>query len=405
MQYIQNSRKRLRWVIKMRDVYIIGIGQTKYGEHWEKSLRSLVVEAGLKAIEDANIYSRDIQAIFGGNMSAGSTIYQDNIGSLISDFSGLSYNNIPAMRIENGSASGGAAVHAGYISVASGLYDLVLVGGVEKLTDVSMEDQAEVVSGEVDQEWELFHGGTLAALQGLMARRYMHEYDAKREEIAILPVLSHEHGSENPYAHFRNKIKIEDVLNSTLVAEPLTMLDMAPYSDGAAAIVLASEEKVREIKPEVKIKISGSAISSDFMLLQDRDNILNLKSVRISTEKALKMAKLDINKIKVVEVHDSSSIMGLLILEEIGIFPRGKAGKYIMEGYGHHDSKIAINTSGGLKAKGHPMGATGIGQIVESVIQLRNEAEKRQVPNADKALAVNIAGTGSVSVSHILEVV
>ncbi|MGC8584762.1 MAG: thiolase domain-containing protein [Thermoplasmata archaeon] len=389
----------------MRDVYIIGIGQTKYGEHWEKSLRALVVEAGLKAIEDANIYSKDIQAIFGGNMSAGSTIYQDNIGSLISDFSGLSVNRIPAMRIENGSASGGAAVHAGFVSVASGFYDTVLVGGVEKLTDVSMEDQAEIVSGEVDQEWELFNGGTLAGLQALMARRYMHEYGAKREEIAMLPVLSHEHGSENPYAHFRNRIKVEDVINATMVADPLTMLDMAPASDGAAVLILASEEKVRQIKPEVKIKISGSAMSSDFMSLQSRENLLELKAVRDSTEKALKMSKSDIKRVKIVETHDSSSIMGLLILEEIGLFPKGKAGKYLEEGYGHKDSRVAINTSGGLKAKGHPMGATGIGQIVESVIQLRGKAEKRQVHNADMALAINVAGTGSASISHVLEVV
>ncbi|MDP8012331.1 MAG: thiolase domain-containing protein [Thermoplasmata archaeon] len=389
----------------MRDVVIVGVGQTKYGEHWEKSLRSLVVEAGLRAIEDAGIYSKDIEAIYGGNMSAGSTTFQDHIGPLIADFTGLAINKIPALRIENGSASGAAAFHEGFAAVASGLYDTVLVGGVEKLTDVSMEEVTEVLSGEVDREWELFNGATLASLAALIARRYMLDYNVKREQIALMPVLSHKHGSLNPYAQFKNTLKVEDVLNSTMVADPLTMLDCAPVSDGASAVILTTIENAKKWKKDSIVKVKASSVASDYIALQSRENITRFDSVIEASRKAYKMAKLEPKDISFVEIHDAYSIFGLISLEDLGFFEKGKAGKYLEEGYGNLDSKLPINPSGGLKAKGHPVGATGVGQIVESILQLRKEAEKRQVSDPKNALTLNMGGSGGSAIVHILEVV
>jgi len=389
----------------MRDVVIVGVGQTKFGEHWTKSLRDLAVEAGLRAIEDAGIYAKDIDAIYGGNMSAGSSIYQDSLGPLIADFTGLAINKIPALRIENGSASGSAALHEGYLAVASGLYDTVLVGGVEKLTDVSSEEITDVLAGAADREWEVFNGATLPALAALMARRYMYEYNAKREQIAMMPVLSHKHGSLNPYAHFRNTIKVEDVLNATMVSEPLTMLDCAPISDGAAALVLTTLENAKKLGKDKIVKISASSVASDYLALHNRESLTRMDSTIFAARKAYRQAKIEPNKINIVELHDAFSIFGLIALEDLGFVEKGKAGMMLEEGIGNLDSKIAINPSGGLKAKGHPVGATGIGQVVEAVLQLRGEAEKRQVNNAEYALTHSVAGSGASSIVHILEVV
>lgn len=389
----------------MRDVVIVGAGQTKFGEHWEKSLRALAVEAGLKAIEDAGIYSKDIEAIYGGNMSAGSTTYQDHIGPLLADFTGLAINKIPAIRVENGSASGAAAFHEGFLAVASGLYDTVLVGGVEKLTDVSMEEVTEVLSGEVDREWELFNGATLASLAGLMARRYMVDYNVKREQIALMPVLSHKHGSLNPYAQFKNIIKVEDVLKSTMVADPLTMLDCAPVSDGASAVILTTMENAKKWRKDGIVRIKASSVASDYIALQSRENITRFDSTVEAARKAYRMARLEPRDISLVEIHDAYSIFGLIALEDLGFFEKGTAGKNLEDGLGNLDSKLPVNPSGGLKAKGHPVGATGVGQIVEATLQLRKEAEKRQVPDPKNALTLNIGGSGGSSIVHILEVV
>ncbi|MEM0298903.1 MAG: thiolase domain-containing protein [Thermoplasmata archaeon] len=389
----------------MREVVIVGVGQTKFGEHWDKSLRDLAVEAGLKAMEDAGIYSKDIEAIYGGNMSAGSSTYQDNLGTLIADFTGLAANNIPAIRVENGSASGAAALHEGFIAVSSGMYDTVLVGGVEKLTDVPMENVVDVISGEIDREWEAFNGSTLAASAAMIARRYMFEFNAKREHIALMPVISHTHGALNPYAHFRNTIKVEDVINASPVSDPLTMLDCAPVSDGASAVILTTLENAKKWRYDGIVKISASTMASDFLSLHSRDKITTFSSTVMASRKAYKMAKVEPKDISLVEVHDAYSIFGLISLEDLGFFKKGEAGKFLEEGYGNIDGKLPINPSGGLKAKGHPLGATGVGQVVEAALQLRNEAEKRQVKDPKYALTHSMSGAGGSSIVHILEVI
>ena len=386
----------------MRDVAIIGIGQTKYGERWDQSLRKLVVEAGLKAIEDAGIYAKDIEAIYGGNMSSSAVSFQDHVGVLIADYSGLSTLNIPAIRVESASASGAAAMHEGYLAVASGLYNTVLVGGVEKMTDIGSEQMTDSLMGAADREWEGFVGATFPSLAAMMARRYMHEYQLKREQMAVFPVNSHRHGALNPYAQLRNTIKIDDVLNASMVADPLTLMDCAPVTDGASAVILTALENV---KKDSIIKISASTHASDYLSLHSRPSITTFNATIEASKKAYKIAKKEPKDISLLELHDAFSIFGVISIEDLGFVKKGTAGKFLEEEQIGFDGKLPINTSGGLKAKGHPVGATGVGQIVEAVTQLLKKAEKRQVSDPKVALTNNVGGTGASSFVHILEVV
>ena len=387
----------------MRDVAIIGAGETKYGEHWEKSLRDLAVEAGLKALEDAGIGAEDIQAIFGGNMSAGSFVGQDHVGALIADFAGLTEHRVPAIRIESACASGAAALHSGYMAVASGLYDIVLVGGVEKMTDLPGDMVTDILAGAADREWEVFFGATFPALGAMMARRYMYEYGLKREQMALLPVIAHKHGAMNPDAHFQREITVEQVLNAPMVADPLTIMNCSPVSDGGAAVVLASADIARKYT-DSPIKISASVAANDYISLHERESLTKSPSTIEAGRKAYKMAKKEPKDIDLVEIHDAFSIIALLGIEDLGFAKKGEGIKLAEEGQLYYDGDLPYNVSGGLKAKGHPVGATGVGQVVEIVKQLRNEAGKRQVPDAKVGLAHNVGGTMTSSIVHILEV-
>ena len=387
----------------MRDVAIIGAGETKYGEHWDKSLRDLAVEAGLKALEDAGICADSIQVIFGGNMSAGSFVGQDHVGALIADFAGLAEHGIPAMRIESACASGAAALHAGYMAVSSGMYDFVLVGGVEKMTDLPGDMVTDILAGAADREWEVFLGATFPALAAMMARRYMYEYGLTREQMALFPVIAHKHGAMNPDAHFQREITVDMVLNAPMVADPLTLMNCSPVSDGAAAVVLAPAEIARKFT-DSPIKISASTYANDYISLHSRRSITEAPSTIEAGRKAYKMAKKEPKDIDLAEIHDAFSIIAIESLEDLGFAKKGEAAKLAEEGQLYYDGDLPYNTSGGLKAKGHPVGATGVGQVVEIVKQLRNEAGKRQVPDAKVGLAHNVGGTITSSIVHILEV-
>ena len=387
----------------MREVAIIGAGETKYGEHWDKSLRSLAVEAGLKAIEDADICGEDIQAIFGGNMSAGSFVGQDHVGAVIADFAGLAETQIPAIRVEAACASGAAALHAGYMAVASGLYDLVLVGGVEKMTDLPGDMVTDILAGAADREWEVFLGATFPALGAMMARRYMYEFGLTKEQLALLPVIAHKHGAMNPDAHFQREITVEQVVNAPMVADPLTIMNCSPVSDGAAAVILAPAEDARRYT-DAPIKISASAMANEYISLHSRDSLIRSVSTIEAGKKAYKMARKEPKDIDLVEIHDAFSIIALEGLENLGFAKEGEGIKLAEEGQLYIGGDLPYNPSGGLKAKGHPVGATGVGQVVEIVKQLRNEAGKRQVNGAKVGLAHNVGGTMTTSIVHILEV-
>ena len=382
------------------NVFVIGAGETKYGELWEKSLRDLAVEAGLKAIENAGIYSRDVQILYGSNSLAGIINGQENIGSLIADFSGIASGNIPAVRIEASSASGGAAVREAYLAIKSGEYDLAVVGGVEKMTDIFGNEVLDMMSSLLDREWEAFFGATPAALAAISARKYMKDFNVKKEALAMMSVNDHANASLNPNSHFKNKITLDQALNATSVAEPLNLMDCSPVTDGASAIVLASESYLKKNKLN-GMRILASAISQDYLALHSRDSIYTLDSTRIAADEAFKRSGLKRGDMSFVELHDSYSIYGLMELEDLGFAKKGEAHKLVEEDI-KLGGRLPVNPSGGLKAKGNPLGATGVGQFVEAFLQLKGKADKRQVKDARYGLLQNMAGTGSTSVVHIV---
>lgn len=384
----------------MRKVAVIGAGMTKFGEHWERGFRDLIVEAGTKAIEDAHLQGNEISAGYVGSMAAGSLIGQEHIGALIADQIGL--NPIPITRVEAACASGGAALRQGYLSVASGIHDIVVVGGVEKMTDLSINTVSEVLGGAGDQEWELFLGATFPGLYALMAQRYMHEYNATEEILAHIAVKNHEHGSRNPYAQYQSKITLETVMNSKKVADPLKVFDCSPITDGAAVVVLASLETAKKYN-EQPIEIIASAQASDTIALHSREKLTELKATKVAVQNAYKTAKITPQDVDLAEVHDCFTIAELLAIEDLGFFKKGEGGKAVLEGRTKVDGDIPINTSGGLKAAGHPVGATGIKQAVEIVWQLRGQAENRQVKDCEIGLAHNVGGSGATAVVHLFK--
>jgi acetyl-CoA C-acetyltransferase len=385
----------------MRDVAIIGIGETKFGELWERSLRDLGIEAGFKAMEDAGISGNEIDAIFVGNMSAGQLIDQEHIAPLIADYSGMAEKNIPAIRIEAASASGGIALSQGYMAVASGVHDIVVVGGAEKMTDVGDDTTNEIMAKTADQEWEAVFGATLGSLFAMMARRHMHEYGTTKEQLASVAVKNHLNGSMNPHAQFRSPIKLETALKAPMVASPLGTFDMAPLSDGAAAVILAPL-KIANKYSDTPIKILSCGQAGDYMALHDREKITKMQATVVAGKKAFKYAGLEPKNVDLAEVHDCTTISEIMAIEDLGFFKKGHGGKASAEGLTALNGNVSVNTSGGLKAKGYPMGAAGISQAVEAVTQLRGEAGQRQVTKADIALLHNIGGTGSTAIVHLL---
>jgi len=384
----------------MREVAVIGVGMTKFGEHWDKGYRDLVLEAGLKAIQDANLTGNEISAGYVGTMASGSLIGQEHVGSLLADQMGLT--PIPITRVEGACASGGLALRQGVLAVASGVHDFVVVGGVEKMNDLSVEQVTEILGGAGDQEWELFFGATFPALYALIARRHMHEYGTTEEMLASVAVKNHAHGAKNPYAQFQNEIKIEDVLNSKVVASPLKVLDCSPITDGAAALILAPLEKAKELMPRDKIvKVAASEQATDTLALHDRKTITSLNATKVAAQRAYAKAGIKPEDVDVAEVHDCFTIAEIVATEDLGFFKPGEGGKAALEGETSFGGKVVINTSGGLKACGHPVGATGIKQAVEVVWQLRGEAEKRQVEDAEIGLTHNVGGSGGTAVVHI----
>lgn len=387
-------------MICLERVAIVGVGMTKFGEHWEKGFRDLIAEAGIKAIQDANLSGNEIEAIYGGTMGAGRFIGQEHIAALICDAMGL--NPIPAVRVEAACASGGVALRQAYLAVAAGLYSTVVVGGVEKMTDVSVSEATNVLGGAGDQEWELFYGASFPALYALMAKRHMYEFGTTEEQLAAVAVKNHKNGAKNPYAQFQKEISLEEVLNSKKVADPLKVLDCSPITDGAAALVLMNLEKARKYT-DTPIEIVASEQASDTLALHSRNSLTQLNATIYAAKKAYSKAGIGPSDIDVCEVHDCFTIAEILAIEDLGFFKKGEGGRATADGETSIGGKIAINTSGGLKACGHPVGATGIKQAVEITWQLRGEAKERQVAGAEIGMTHNVGGSGATAVVHILK--
>ncbi|RLI81846.1 thiolase domain-containing protein [Archaeoglobales archaeon] len=384
----------------MRKVAIIGVGCTKFGELWDKSFRDIFIEAGIEAIEDSGIEGREIEAIYVGNMSAGRYINQEHIAALIADYSGLAEFGIPASRVEAADASGGLALRHAFMAVASGLHDIVIAAGVEKVTDVG--DPAGMLSTTIDQEWESFVGANLASLYAIIARLHMETYGGKEEDLAMVSVKNHRNAMKNPKAQLKREISVEDVLNSPYVAEPLKLLDCSPICDGAAAVVVASDEVAKKVT-DSPVYISCSTQASDYLALHSRKDILKFKSIVKASREAYKLAKIDPKDVKVAEVHDSFSIAEIIAYEDLGFARKGEGYRLIREGITELSGELPVNTSGGLKACGHAPGATGVRQAVEITLQLRGEAGKRQV-DAEVGLSLNLGGAGATAVVSIFRI-
>ena len=386
----------------MRDVAIIGIGCTTFGEKWEASFRDLFVEAGSLALADAELSGEHIDAMYVGNMSAGRFIEQEHIGALIADYAGLSTRHIPSTRVEAACASGGLAFRQAVIAVASGMEDIVVAAGVEKMTDVGTGASVDTLAGAADREWEGFMGATFPGLYAMIATDYMHRYPLTREQLGMVAVKNHRNGAKNPIAQFRSEITLETVLSSSLVADPLRLFDCSPITDGAAAVILAPLERAREFT-DTPVKVLATAQASDTLALHDRRDISCLDATVVAGERAFAMAGLPRKKIDFMEVHDCFTIAEICAIEDLGFCRKGEAGKLTEEGVTALHGDLPVNTSGGLKACGHPVGATGIKQVCEVVQQLRGEAGARQV-DGEIGLTHNVGGTGATVVVHILGV-
>ena len=386
----------------MREVAVIGVGLTKFGEMWDKSFRRLIAEAGSKAILDANIGGKDIDAMYIGSMSSGRFVGQEHVGALVADASGFSHLHIPATRVEGACASGGLAIREGYLSIASGMNDMVVVGGVEKMNDVGGNFATETLATAADQEWEAFFGVTFPGLYAMIAKRHMYEYGTTKEQLAQVAVKNHANGALNPYAQYRREITLDQALNATMVASPLGLLDCSPVTDGAASVVLCAAEKAKDfINKPVKIVASGQG--SDTLALHSRRDICTLDATVHASKMAYKQANLTPSDIDLAEVHDCFTIAEICAIEDLGFVEKGQGGKAVENKITTLDGSLPVNTSGGLKSKGHPVGATGVAQIVEVVQQLKGEAERRQVKDARFGLAHSVGGSGATCTVHILE--
>lgn len=381
----------------MRDVSIVGIGQTQVKEHWEKSLRALATEAILGAMKDAHVDHAD--ALYIGNMLSGQLTGQENLGALLADEIGL--RGIEALKIEAACASGGAAIRAGYLAVASGQFDVVIVAGAEKLTETSNCLTTAALAQAADSDYEAIHGISFVALNALLMRRYMHEYDLVPEDFAVFTMNAHANAVNNPYAMFRSVVTLDQYNQARPVAEPINVLDSAPICDGAAALVLMPTEHLNGQRARA-VKIAASAVATDSLGLHDRRDPLWLSAVELSSQKAYAQAGITPQDIDLFELHDAFSIMSVMSLEAAGLAERGRGAYLAREGEIGICGRVPISTMGGLKARGHPVGATGVYQAVEAVLQLRGEAGKNQVPNAHVAMVQSLGGVAANAVTHIL---
>ncbi len=385
----------------MRSVSIIGIGQSPVGELWERSAREIAYAAISAAMADAGIDRAD--ALFLGNMLSGSLLDQEHMATLVADTCGL--HGIEAAKVEAACASGAAALRVGAMAVASGFHDVVIVAGVEKMTDTVGKDTTAGLATAADAEYEALHGVSFVALNALIMQRYMYEFDVPLDAFAGFSINAHRNGANNPNAMFQEAITLQDYLNAPVVATPISIMDSSPVCDGAAAVVLVPTERVKEFTTGHhwgSVQILASASANDTLAVHDRRDPLYLEAAAISSQKAYRQAGITPQELDLFEVHDAFTIMAALSLEACGFAGRGEGWRLAQEEAIGIDGQIPISTMGGLKSRGHPVGATGIYQIVELVLQLSGRAGANQVKDARLGMAQNIGGSGATIVTHIL---
>jgi acetyl-CoA C-acetyltransferase len=384
----------------MREVAIIGIGQTPIGEQWELSLRQLAVQALKAAVADAGIEKPD--ALYVGNMLASRLNDQAQLGALVADYAG--WRGIEAATVEAACASGGAAMMAAVRAVRSGDVDIAAVCGVEKMTEAT---GAEVTSGlatAADADYEVAHGVTFVALNALLMQRYMYEYNIPHDDFGAFSLNAHRNAVNNPNAMFQKAISEKVYRNAPMISSPVNLYDSSPICDGAAAVIVAPLEMAKDLPNVTPVRVNASVSATDCLNLDDRHDLLALEAAALSAQRAYAAAQVTPHDIDVFEVHDAFSIMSALSLEASGFVARGKATQFANDGHIQIGGKLPISTMGGLKARGHPVGATGVYELVDLATQLRGQAGPNQVQGAAVGMTQNIGGTGATVVTHILSV-
>lgn len=383
----------------MREVAIIGAYQTEHGNHKDKTLRELVTEAGNGVIKDAGIERKEIQAVYFGNYAGNEFNHQNTMASYAATLLGLGH--VPAFRTEGACASGGVALRQGFLAVASGIYDTVLVMGAEKMNVTDPNTTMEIVAK--GQDYEVEGGFCISGPSGfaLNAMRHFHEFGTTKEMIATVAEKNYYHGSLNPYAHKQKAISFNNIMKARMVTTPFGFHDVSLVTDASTALVITTLDRAKSISTK-PVRIMGSGIGGDFFSGALKESSVSFPATIKAAEEAFKMSGVKRDEIDVLECHDCFTITEIINIEDLGFVEKGKGGPFTLEGHTRLGGKLPVNTSGGLKAKGHPVGATGIGQVVEMTFQLREESDKRQVKNARTALTHVLGGPGALSVIHIL---
>ena len=383
----------------MRRVAVVGTGKTRFGAFPDRDLRALAVEAGRKCLENSHVSPAQVEAFYLGNFAGPSFVGQNHLAPYIS--TALDIHNVPATRIEAACASSGSAFFHAVSAVAAGLYDVVMVVGVEKMTSQPTPRVTEILASAGDCSTEIRAGSTFPSLFAMIARRHMHDLGTKREHLAAVAVKNHANGALNPDAHLRKVITLEQAMAGKLVADPLNLYDCSLISDGAAAVIVAAADCARDLSDQ-PVPVLGIAQASDYLALDQKADITTFDAVKTASRKAYGMAGVEPADIEFGELHDCFTIAEIIALEDLGFVPRGQGGPCSASGYTARDGAKPMNASGGLKSKGHPVGATGVAQICDVVQQIRGEAGERQLARHSLGLAENLGGSGATCVVTIL---
>jgi len=377
----------------------VSAGLSKFGKREGMYGREIFAEAVKEAFERSPNLNpkRDIEALFVGHMGE-SFEHQGHTGPTLLDWAGLL--PIPATRIESACSSSGAALRCGIFAVLSGLHDIVMVGGVEKMTHRSTSDVTEFLAMASDFPFEQWHGMTFPGLYALMATAHMHRYGTTEEQMAMVAVKNHHNGALNPKAHMQKEITLEKAMASRMIAWPLKLYDCSLITDGASCLVLTKPELARKFT-ETPVHIVGSGQASDAIGLYEREDFTTLKAAKLAAREAYRMAKIESREVDVAEVHDCFTIAEIIAYEDLGFCKPGKGGDLAEKGTTTIEGEIPVNTSGGLKSKGHPVGATGTAQAYEIYLQLTEQAERRQVKGAEIGLTHNVGGSGATAAVHL----
>jgi len=383
----------------MRNVAVVGAGKTPFGAFADQNLRSLAVTAGTKALANARTGPESIEAFYLGNFAGPQFTSQNHLAPWISTALGMT--GIPSTRFEAACASSGSAFFHAFMAVSAGIYDVVMVAGVEKMTSQPTARVTEILAGAGDSLTEVLVGSTFPSLFAMIARRHMHDFGTTREHLAAVAVKNHENGALNPDAQMRKPITLEQAMNGRPIAEPLNLYDCSLISDGAAAVVLCTAERAREFSDK-PVRVMGVAQASDFVPLDRKQDITTFPALRAAAHRAYEMAGVGAGDIEFAELHDCFTIAEIVAMEDLGFVERGRGGYFSFEGGTRRNGEKPINASGGLKSKGHPVGATGVAQICDVVQQLRCESGERQLKRHSLGLAQNLGGSGATCVVTIL---